>query len=514
MKNRTSILLLTILLFCVAAVGSFVVSANSSEKTNSVSAVENNNVQFSSTASKDDSNVYGTATLSENSPSGLSYRVTVTVTSPSGRAHTTQSDWSVAPIMHTTGLSIDIEDGAYSIQATFESQNGSYDEYDNFTGTGNTVSSGSTANTFVVAPQIFVDALTPATATLGGNRGLSQTFTATVSVTAGVPVGTQYAVSFNETARTGVTYSVDGGRLKTRTVAQGTPGTRRTIDFEVDVNTSSPAGSATNKARIEFDIPGIQTPDLNKSATFTYSPTTVGGTTCRPECFEFNPDCPCYGQGGFGSLRPSCGSSPTFVKASYSSSKKLLPQCNCSSSPILIDVAGNGFSMTSAANGVPFDFNGDGKINGKLAWTKTNSDDAWLVLDRNDNNRIDDGTELFGNATPQPAPPDGEERQGFRALAEYDKTANGGNNDGKITRRDSVFRKLRLWQDRNHNGVSEAEELSRLPALDVVAVFLDYRESRRTDEHGNRFKYRAKVRDRQGADVGRWAWDVFLETTR
>ena len=508
--------MLTILLFCAAAATSgFFVSADSSKKANIAGAAQNDSVQFSSSASQDDSNVYGTATLSENSTSGLSYRVAVTVTSPSGRSNTTQSDWSVAPITHTTGLSIDIEDGTYSIQATFESQNGTYDEYENFTGTGNTVSSGSASNTFVVAPQIYVDNLTPATAPLGGNLGLSKTFTATVVITPGVPVGTQYSVGFSETARTGVTYSVEGGRLKARTVAQGTPGTRRTIDFEVKVNTSSPAGGATNKARIEFDIPGIQTPDLNKSAMFTYSPTTVGGTTCRPECFEFNQDCPCYGQNGWArNSKPYCEAKPQFVKAGYSPAKKLLPVCNCSSSPILIDIAGNGFSMTGAANGVLFDFNGDGSITGKLAWTKTNSDDAWLVLDRNENNLIDNGTELFGNATPQPAPPDGEERQGFLALAEYDKTANGGNNDGRITRRDAIFRKLRLWQDRNHNGVSEAEELSRLPALDVVAIFLDYRESRRTDEHGNRFKYRAKVRDRQDARVGRWAWDVFLETTR
>jgi hypothetical protein len=262
---------------------------------------------------------------------------------------------------------------------------------------------------------------------------------------------------------------------------------------------------------------------VRQNIPFTQNPINVNlrvneitAGNCRPECFEPNEGCPCFGNDWWAGIRnnPSCNNKPAFIKAGFLPKTSAAPLCWCSSSPILIDIEGNGFSMTSATNGVPFDFNGDGTITGTLAWTKVNSDDAWLVLDRNNNNRIDNGAELFGNATPQPAPPNGEERQGFLALAEYDKPANGGNNDGRITRRDAVFRKLRLWQDRNHNGVSEVEELFRLPALDVVAIFLDYHESRRTDEHGNRFKYRARVRDRQGAKVGRWAWDVFLETTR
>lgn len=46
--------------------------------------------------------------------------------------------------------------------------------------------------------------------------------------------------------------------------------------------------------------------------------------------------------------------------------------------------------------------------------------------------------------------------------------------------------------------------------LGVAILDLDYKESRRMDEHGNWFRYRAKVKDIQGAQIGRWAWDVFL----
>ena len=179
-------------------------------------------------------------------------------------------------------------------------------------------------------------------------------------------------------------------------------------------------------------------------------------------------------------------------------------------SPVVVDVLGDGFALTNFENGVNFDLNADGTAE-HLSWTTTGSDDAWLALDRNGNGAIDNGRELFGNFTPQSNPPEGFNQNGFAALAEFDKTENGGNGDGLITKLDQVFPLLRLWQDRNHNGVSEPSELHALGDFGLTSIDCTYKLSKRTDEHGNRFEYRAKVKDER-SKVARWAWDVYLLT--
>jgi len=182
---------------------------------------------------------------------------------------------------------------------------------------------------------------------------------------------------------------------------------------------------------------------------------------------------------------------------------------SCYSTPVLIDVSGNGVDLTNAESGVLFDLNNDGTRE-RLSWTASTADDSWLILDRNGNGIVDNGAELFGNFTPQPRPQTRYGRNGFLALAEYDKPANGGNSDGQITEADAVFPSLQFWHDTNHDGLSQSSELSSLNAARLTAIELDYKTSQRTDGYGNRFTFRAKVRDSAGSQLGRWAWDVIL----
>lgn len=182
--------------------------------------------------------------------------------------------------------------------------------------------------------------------------------------------------------------------------------------------------------------------------------------------------------------------------------------CNAET-PIIIDVDGSGFDLTSLEDGVHFDISNVG-TKALISWTAAQSTNAWLALDRNGNGKIDSGAELFGNATPQPDPPSGQWKNGFLALAVFDRPENGGNGDGFIDEKDAVYDRLLLWRDLNHDGISQSNELKHLRDFGISAISLSYQESRKEDQFGNLFRYRSRIYSAHRIPDDRWTYNVIL----
>ncbi|WP_439590585.1 calcium-binding protein, partial [Hydrogenophaga sp.] len=130
--------------------------------------------------------------------------------------------------------------------------------------------------------------------------------------------------------------------------------------------------------------------------------------------------------------------------------------------PLVLDMDGDGVEAVgiNASKLVYFDHNADG-IKTATGWIK--ADDGLLVLDINGNGLIDSGRELFGDNTLLPS---GETAaHGYEALAQHDSNA-----DGKIDAADPIYAQLRIWQDTNQDGISQAEELKTLQEAGIASI--------------------------------------------
>ena len=275
-------------------------------------------------------------------------------------------------------------------------------------------------------------------------------------------------------------------------------------------NTSTPQASGTGAQTVNGAAGGAASACVACLCTvsISFNPFSVsGGSPVWSHQVPLSHTCDgkSVGRGGGGGL-PGCCGNPAMCSAHYICNAN----CQCEfASPILIDTTGHGFHLTSAQDGVVFDFFGDGKPQ-QLSWTAADSGNGFLALDWNGNGRIDDATELFGNVTAQPPSAD---PNGYLALAEFDKPENGGNGDGIIDWHDAVYSKLLIWIDVNHDGISQPEELRSLPSMGVYSIGLKYTEERKTDQYGNTFRYRGVLNpnplDGTSRD-GRYTYDVFF----
>lgn len=177
--------------------------------------------------------------------------------------------------------------------------------------------------------------------------------------------------------------------------------------------------------------------------------------------------------------------------------------CNVWVSPIVVSLRGNGISLSNSEQGVLFDFWGnDHPV--RVAWP-VHPDDAFLVIDRNHNGQVDSGSELFGNAVMLQS--GRRAANGYELLDELDE-----NQDGSVDGRDPMFSQILVWRDVIRNGAVDQGELIAAHAVGIRAFSTSYRESARTDEWGNAFRYVGRVLFER-APRERFSVDVFLTFT-
>jgi hypothetical protein len=130
------------------------------------------------------------------------------------------------------------------------------------------------------------------------------------------------------------------------------------------------------------------------------------------------------------------------------------------STPLVLDLNGDGVDTVGLSAGVEFDLNATGQA---VATGWVSQDDGLLAIDLDGNGSIDDGRELFGSAF---VLADGSTAtNGFEALASLDD-----NGDGVVDGADGGFANLVVWKDVNQDGTSQGDELFDLSALGITGL--------------------------------------------
>lgn len=152
--------------------------------------------------------------------------------------------------------------------------------------------------------------------------------------------------------------------------------------------------------------------------------------------------------------------------------------------------------------------NGDG-LTDLVGWTDPTTDEAFLFVDLTGDKVVNNGRELLG--TGMLLPDGGTATNGFQALSIYDRLDHGGNGDGRITRDDAIWSKLRLWIDRNHDGICQRDEIENLDKEQITAIGLNYVEGWGPDGNFNDHRFRGTfTKSERGEDIILDMHDVFF----
>jgi hypothetical protein len=194
--------------------------------------------------------------------------------------------------------------------------------------------------------------------------------------------------------------------------------------------------------------------------------------------------------------------------------------CDSTHSPLVLDLSPTDqgesrVDLSAPLSGIMFDILGLRSFPyahaKKLISKITNSSFMFLALP-NAQGEVTGIDELFGDDT---FGPDGQfAANGYAALAKYDGMDAAGlarlaPAKGHIDASDAVFSSLRLWSDRNGDGVSQPSELMTLQEAGVASINLDYEAGYfEEDQYGNQTRLRSYAQMADG--TRRIAFDLYF----
>lgn len=173
--------------------------------------------------------------------------------------------------------------------------------------------------------------------------------------------------------------------------------------------------------------------------------------------------------------------------------------------PLIIQISANSkLQLSNPFQGVLFDIFGDNFSGGKFRVSWPLDDNFGFLVLPNKDGQVPSIHELFGDGT---LGPDGYMAlNGYDALEKYDGLLSPGvfslgQRNKVIDKNDVVFSKLRIWLDKNHNGVAEASELTSLDQSGIRAISLRYDSKySEKDEFGNIIAFKSKIVSSDGSD--------------
>lgn len=152
------------------------------------------------------------------------------------------------------------------------------------------------------------------------------------------------------------------------------------------------------------------------------------------------------------------------------------------SDPLVIDSDKDGYISTISLedSSAYFDITGDG-VKEKVGWIAPN--DGILAYDKNNNGKIDGIDEVFGS----------DRVSGFTELRQIADS----NHDGIIDRKDELYSRLKVWHDKNGDGISQTNELINLKDEGIKSINLNA-VSTNIEVNGNIITEASKYTDSNG----------------